>query len=112
MDKILAEDGDWNTAASAGSNQRLYSHHLYHGDGVRYWKAKYSSSGSQYTIFDCYDYNAVDWINVWVETSYVNGKTVTSPIPNGCLEANQKIQLQVHSAGTAEYYEGVVLCEE
>ena len=61
----LAEDGDWNTAASAGTNWELFANHPYHGGGQRFWRAKYSSSGSQYTLFDCYDYDAAQWTTVW-----------------------------------------------
>jgi len=111
VDKIFAEDGDWSTAATAGAKQRLYSNHPYHS-GERYWKAKYSSSGSQYTLFDCYDYDAADWARVRTEASSAKGKTVTSPIPGECLKANQPIQLRVHSATNAAYYGGEVLCEE
>ena len=84
--KELAEDGDWNTASSVNSpNMFLYASPLYNGQGGRSWQCKYSSSGSQHTSGACFDYAANNSTNVWTETSYVSGKTITAPIPGGCL---------------------------
>lgn len=108
-----AEDGDWNTASSISTaNKYLYMNHSYDGNGDRYWQFKYSSSGSQHTVFDCYDYSSDVWTHVWIETSLISGNTVTEPIPEGCLSAGQPIQLRVLSASSAEYYEGNITCEE
>jgi hypothetical protein len=113
INKSLAEDGDWNTAASVNvANKNLYANHSYDGDGQRFWKCKYSSSGNQYTYGQCYDYAAENWAQVWNEPDGVSGKTVTASIPSGCLKANQPIQLWVTSASSASYYEGEVLCEQ
>jgi len=108
-----AEDGDWNTASEVNlANKYLYMNHSYDGNGVRYWQFKYSSSGSQHTAFDCYDYSSDVWTHVFIETSGISGNTVTEPIPEGCLSAGQPIQLRVLSATSAEYYEGNITCSE
>jgi hypothetical protein len=110
--KHSAEDGDWNTAAYVNlANKQLYMNHPYSNGGDRYWHFKYSSSNSQHTNFQCYDYDSDLWINVWAQTTAISGNTVTEPIPVGCLSIGQPIQLRVHSASSAEYYEGYVLCE-
>jgi hypothetical protein len=110
--KHSAEDGDWNTAAYVNlANKQLYMNHPYSNGGDRYWQFKYSSSNSQHTNFQCYDYDSDLWINVWAQTTAISGNTVTEPIPVGCLSIGQPIQLRVHSASSAEYYEGYVLCE-
>jgi hypothetical protein len=112
VNKQNAEDGDWSTASIVNSaNKQLYMNHPYNGDGERYWQFKYSSSGSQHTNFQCYDYDSTDWINVWAQIPGISGNTVAKQIPGGCLSGGQAIQLRVHSATTAAYYEGCVLCE-
>ena len=107
-----AEDGDWNTASHTNSaNKYLYMNHSYDGNGVRYWQFKYSSSGSQHTNFQCYDYGSDVWTNVWAQIPRISENTVTEPIPGGCLSTGQPIQLRVLSATSAEYYEGYILQE-
>ena len=108
-----AEDEDWNTAATVNSaNKQLFVNHPYDGNGRRYWHVKYSSSGSQYTNFQCYDYDSEAWITIFYEPSGVSGKTVAQQIPGQCLQFAHDIQLRVHSASSAAYYEGEVLCED
>jgi len=104
-----AEDGNWSTSADIGTpNKRLYANHSYNGNGKRNWQFKYSSSGSQYTLFQCYNYNTSEWTNIWVEKYRVSGKTVAKPIHNGCLKSKQHIQLRIHSASSARYFEGYI----
>jgi len=111
QNKELAEDGDWDTAAAANhSNRALYAEHPYNGTGPRYWRFKYSSSGSEWIAFSCHNYETDDWENVYVGPSHASGKTVTTAIPSACLRSGQPIRMRVWSCDPpCTYYEGEIV---
>ena len=114
-DMALAEDGDWNTAASVSqANKILNAEHPYNDGGDRYWKVKYSKgSGGQWVGFSCYSYDSADWVGVFTlddSTPIDTPTTYTEQIPGGCLELGKSIQLRVSSSYGNSYYEGEILC--
>lgn len=115
INKNLAEDGNWDTAASVSSlNKDLYVNHPYNGVGVRYWKFKYScGTGGQNITFECYNYDTQSWVTIHdapCDPDNVLPRIVTRLIPNGCLKIGEDIQLRVHSCTSNQYFEGYVLC--
>lgn len=110
--KTYAEDNNWSSASTTNTaNKLLYVNYDYSGQSGRSWRFKYSTSGSQWTVFLCWDYTIPDWIHVYDASTYANAVTQTATIPSGCLQSGSTLQLQVMSASSASYYEGEILCE-
>jgi len=111
--KNLAEDEDWNTAASVSKpNKQVYVNHPFSWAKQVSWNFKYScGGGGQNVAFQCYNYLTSAWATVHSDSCFnVPPTTVTKSLYSGCLQ--DPLQLRVHSCWSNSYYEGYLIFPE